>query len=212
MTPRQALYGGAAWLCCAVLSAQAQAPGVSAPVSERQQLQRQREAIESRYQQEVQQCYQVFAVNDCKQAALLEQREGLKAIRAQERALDATERAHKAQAQKERVASRLSEQAQAQAAQSRSQAIQRQQNVEQKHLEKNQAHAQRAQLPGPDRPDRAASRPTPEQTSAAQQSHDRKLQQAAEHRAANAQQRQDRTKPLAAPLPVPKDLPQGNPP
>jgi len=126
MSHRCALRWSLAWLCGAAGLALAQ------PASEREQLQRQRQALESRYAQDIQNCYQRFAVNDCKQEALKAQREGLKPLREREQALDAAERAEKAQAQQVRVAERLSPQAQQEEAQRRAQAVERQQNAEQK--------------------------------------------------------------------------------
>ena len=207
MTHRQAVRWGLAWLACTAGLVHAQAPTAPTP-SEREQLSRQRQAIESRYAEDVKNCYQRFAVNDCKQQALMQQRESLKPLRAREQALDAAERAEKAQSQKERVTSRLTPQAQEDEAQRRAQAVTRQQNAEQKHREKNQAHAERAAVTDTDTAPREGNRPSPAQLQAAEQSHARKLQDAAEHRAANEQQRLDRKKPLAAPLPVPANLPQ----
>jgi len=127
MSHRRSLRWGLAWLCGAVGWAHSQELA-----SEREQVKRQRQAIESRYAQDIQNCYQRFAVNDCKQEALKAQREGLKPLREREQALDAAERAEKAQAQQARVAQRLSPQGQQEEAQRRAQALERQQTTEQK--------------------------------------------------------------------------------
>jgi colicin import membrane protein len=205
MTHGQAVRWGIAWLCGTAGWVQAQEIA-----SEREQLQRQRQAIESRYAQDTQNCYQRFAVNDCKQEALKAQREGLKSVRAREQALDGAERAEKAQAQKARVAERLSPQAQEEEAQRRAQAVERQQSSEQKNLEKQQAHAERAEKGVTETPARDVARPTAAELRASEQDHARKLQDAQAHRTANEQRRQDRQKPLAAPLPVPSMGPTGN--
>ena len=193
---------GLAWLCAAAGWVQAQSPA-----SEREQLQRQRQAIESRYAQDIQNCYQQFAVNDCKQSAVKAQREGLKPLREREQLLDAAERAEKAQAQQARVAERLSPQAQQEEAQRRAQAVVRQQTTEQKNREKNQAHAERADKVPAETLPRDAARPSAAEMRTSEQDHARKLQEAQAHRAANEQRRQERQKPLAAPLPIPTQVP-----
>ena len=207
MTPRCAVCWGLAWLCCA-------APGVHAQdaVAEREQLQRQRQAIEGRYTQDIQNCYQRFAVNDCKQEATKAHREGLKPLRTREQALDAAERADKAQSKKERVAERLSPQAQEEEAQRRAQAVAQQKNAEQKNREKQQAHAERAANRSVETPSRDVARPTEAELRTSEQNHARKLQEAEARRAANEQRRQDRQKPLAAPLPVPTHVPHADKP
>jgi len=207
MRQRCAVRWGLAWLCGAAAGVHAQGT-----VSEREQLQRQRQAIESRYTQDIQNCYQRFAVNDCKQEAAKAHREGLKPLRAREQALDAAERADKAQAKKERVAERLSPQAQEDEAQRRAQAVERQKNTEQKNREKQQAHAERAEKGGVESPSRDLARPTAAEQRASEQNHARKLQEAEAHRAANEQRRQDRQKPLAAPLPIPANVPHADKP
>jgi colicin import membrane protein len=206
MSHRCALRWSLAWLCGAAGLALAQ------PASEREQLQRQRQALESRYAQDIQNCYQRFAVNDCKQEALKAQREGLKPLREREQALDAAERADKAQAQQARVAERLSPQAQQEEAQRRAQAVERQQNAEQKNREKQQAHAERADKGTVESPPRDAARPSAAELRTAEQDHARKLQDAQAHRAANEQRRQERQKPLAQPLPIPNQLPAADKP
>ncbi|MEY2810922.1 MAG: hypothetical protein RLZ66_2433 [Pseudomonadota bacterium] len=206
MSHRCALRWSLAWLCGAAGLALAQ------PASEREQLQRQRQALESRYAQDIQNCYQRFAVNDCKQEALKAQREGLKPLREREQALDAAERAEKAQAQQVRVAERLSPQAQQEEAQRRAQAVERQQNAEQKNREKQQAHAERADKGTVESPPRDAARPSAAELRTAEQDHARKLQDAQAHRAANEQRRQERQKPLAQPLPIPNQLPAADKP
>ena len=206
MSHRCALRWSLAWLCGAAGLALAQ------PASEREQLQRQRQALESRYAQDIQNCYQRFAVNDCKQEALKAQREGLKPLREREQALDAAERADKAQAQQARVAERLSPQAQQEEAQRRAQAVERQQNAEQKNREKQQAHAERADKGTVESPPRDAARPSAAELRTAEQDHARKLQDAHAHRAANEQRRQERQKPLAQPLPIPNQLPAADKP
>lgn len=163
MSHRCALRWSLAWLCGAAGLALAQ------PASEREQLQRQRQALESRYAQDIQNCYQRFAVNDCKQEALKAQREGLKPLREREQALDAAERADKAQAQQARVAERLSPQAQQEEAQRRAQAVERQQNAEQKNREKQQAHAERADKGAVESPPRDAARPSAAELRTAEQ-------------------------------------------
>lgn len=206
MSHRCALRWSLAWLCGAAGLALAQ------PASEREQLQRQRQALESRYAQDIQNCYQRFAVNDCKQEALKAQREGLKPLREREQALDAAERADKAQAQQARVAERLSPQAQQEEAQRRAQAVERQQNAEQKNREKQQAHAERADKGTVESPPRDAARPSAAELRTAEQDHARKLQDAQAHRAANEQRRQERQKPLAQPLPIPNQMPAADKP
>lgn len=206
MSHRCAMRWSLAWLCGAAGLALAQ------PASEREQLQRQRQALESRYAQDIQNCYQRFAVNDCKQEALKAQREGLKPLREREQALDAAERADKAQAQQARVAERLSPQAQQEEAQRRAQAVERQQNAEQKNREKQQAHAERADKGTVESPPRDAARPSAAELRTAEQDHARKLQDAQAHRAANEQRRQERQKPLAQPLPIPNQLPAADKP
>jgi colicin import membrane protein len=206
MSHRCALRWSLAWLCGAAGLALAQ------PASEREQLQRQRQALESRYAKDIQNCYQRFAVNDCKQEALKAQREGLKPLREREQALDAAERADKAQAQQARVAERLSPQAQQDEAQRRAQAVERQQNAEQKNREKQQAHAERADKGTVESPPRDAARPSAAELRTAEQDHARKLQDAQAHRAANEQRRQERQKPLAQPLPIPNQLPAADKP
>ncbi len=206
MSHRCAMLWSLAWLCGAAGLALAQ------PASEREQLQRQRQALESRYAQDIQNCYQRFAVNDCKQEALKAQREGLKPLREREQALDAAERADKAQAQQARVAERLSPQAQQEEAQRRAQAVERQQNAEQKNREKQQAHAERADKGTVESPPRDAARPSAAELRTAEQDHARKLQDAQAHRAANEQRRQERQKPLAQPLPIPNQLPAADKP
>jgi colicin import membrane protein len=206
MSHRCALRWSLAWLCGAAGLALAQ------PASEREQLQRQRQALESRYAQDIQNCYQRFAVNDCKQEALKAQREGLKPLREREQALDAAERAEKAQAQQVRVAERLSPQAQQEEAQRRAQAVERQQNAEQKNREKQQAHAERADKGAVESPPRDAARPSAAELRTAEQDHARKLQDAQAHRAANEQRRQERQKPLAQPLPIPNQMPAADKP
>ena len=207
MTPRCAVCWGLAWLYCAALGVHAQDA-----VGEREQLQRQRQAIESRYTQDIQNCYQRFAVNDCKQEATKAHRESLKPLRAREQALDAAERADKAQSKRERVAERLSPQAQEEEAQRRAQVVAQQKNAEQKNLEKQQAHAERAEKRGIESPSRDVARPTAAELRASEQNHARKLQEAEAHRAANEQRRQDRQKPLAAPLPIPSHVPHADKP
>ena len=207
MTRRSAVRWGLAWLCGAAAGVHAQDG-----VSEREQLQRQRQAIESRYTQDIQNCYQRFAVNDCKQEAAKAHREGLKPLRAREQALDAAERADKAQGKKERVAERLSPQAQDEEAQRRAQAVERQKMTEQKNREKQQAHAERAQKGGLESPSRDEARPTAQEQRISEQNHARKLQEAEARRAANDQRRQDRQKPLAAPLPIPTHVPHADKP
>ena len=206
MSHRCAMRWSLAWLCGAAGLALAQ------PASEREQLQRQRQALESRYAQDIQNCYQRFAVNDCKQEALKAQREGLKPLREREQALDAAERADKAQAQQARVAERLSPQAQQEEAQRRAQAVERQQNAEQKNREKQQAHAERADKGTVESPPRDAARPSAAELRTAEQDHARKLQDAQAHRAANEQRRQERQKPLAQPLPIPNQMPAADKP
>ena len=206
MSHRCAMRWSLAWLCGAAGLALAQ------PASEREQLQRQRQAMESRYAQDIQNCYQRFAVNDCKQEALKVQREGLKPLREREQALDAAERADKAQAQQARVAERLSPQAQQEEAQRRAQAIERQQQAEQKNRDKQQAHAERADKGAVESPPRDVARPSAEELRAAEQAHARKLQDAQAHRAATEQRRQERQKPLAAPLPIPNQVPAADKP
>jgi colicin import membrane protein len=207
MTLRSAVCWGLAWLSCAAAGAQAQDA-----VTERELLQRQRQVIESRYTQDIQNCYQRFAVNDCKQEAAKAHREGLKPLRAREQALDAAERADKAQAKKERVAERLSPHAQEEQAQRRAQAVEQQKNAEQKNREKQQAHAERADKRSVETPSRDVARPTAADQRTSEQNHARKLQEAEAHRAANEQRRQDRQKPLAAPLPVPTHVPHADKP
>ncbi len=199
-------YYGLMCLGMAVHSSQVIA---SEEVPEREQLSRQRLEIERRYAQEVEQCYQRFAVNDCKQQAMTRQRESTKKIRMQEQALDAAQRAEKAASHKERLAARQSPQALEDAAQRRAQAVQKQQNAAQKNLEKNQPRAEPAATTHGEGLPRDKSRPTAAQEEANAQDHARKLQDAATHRAAKAQQRLERQKPLAAPLPVPPNLPGG---
>ena len=207
MSLRRALCWSFVCLCCSVGWAQSQEM-----TPEHAQIKRQRQAIESRYAQDIQNCYQRFAVNDCKQEALKAQREGLKPLREREQALDAAERAEKAQAQQARVAQRLSPQGQQEEAQRRAQALERQQTTEQKNREKNQTHAEREGQAPVEKMPRDVARPTAAELRASEQDHARKLQEAQAHRAANEQRRQERQKPLAAPLPVPAHVPASDKP
>lgn len=201
---------GVACLLCLLGAVQAQPAMATDEPSERDRLSRQRQAVESRYTQEVEQCYQRFAVNDCKQQAIERQRESLKKIREQEQALDAAQRAEKARSHQERLAARQSPASQEDAAQRRAQAVQKQRNAEQKNLEKNQSHEQLSSTPDTAFLQRDKRRPSPAQEQAYAQDHARKLEDAQAHRAANAQRRLERTKPRAEPLPVPDEFTKGS--
>ena len=206
-------------LSCCLLAVVAWPAWAQAPASqedrdaiEKSRIGAERQAIESRYDQDRAACYQKFAVQDCLNDARRKRRAQVEVLNRQEAAINDAERKRRGAAELERLEQKgaLS----ADDAAKREQALQSQQDREQRAAEhaadrrakeseaaanrrafedKQRAHAQEQA--------RAAERRS--QDAAERQRYEERLKQAEQDRAELEERNAKRTKPRAAPLPTP---------
>ena len=177
---------------------------------ERSRITAERQAAEARYSQAEVACYQRFAVNDCINQAKAQRRQALADLRRQDITLNDEERRRRAADQRRRIDERSSPEKQQQAAQQRARALADAATRHERALNKQPAAppaaapADPAADPAASAPQQPASRPMPAQADpAAARKHQERLDAARERKERLEKRRQERTKPLAQPLPVP---------
>lgn len=169
--------------------------------AERSRIASERQQVEARFKAEETACYQKFAVNDCIDAGRAERREKLADLRRQEISLNDAERKRKGAEQVQRMEDKQKDQVPPQPMQQRERGKLTPQGKASGHLPREAAVAK---VPKPRTPHVPAVKdPAMVEADAAQERerYQRKLDDAAAHKAQLAKRNAERTKPKAQPLP-----------
>jgi colicin import membrane protein len=196
------LFSLVAALACHALAA---APGDDEAKAERVRITAERAQAQARFTEQEKACYGKFAVNDCLNEARAQRRQVLADLKRQETALNDAERRRRAAERQRDLEERSSAQNQEQAAARRSQAVAEQKQRADRAAEKAARAASAAAQPPKARVNTHEKKdpmPASEAVENARR-HEERVEQAKERKERVQTRQSERTKPSAAPLPVP---------